>query len=252
MEVQQDQNKQVYEDRIKWLKRNLYYSELEIARLYKEREVSEQEILGLKSQLASSGKKIKYLEKLAESRLLFIEYQDGQISGELSGLHEEIINLKLRIKELVAKKNIIKELNSQKQKDMAQPRNNNPLDRILADRQALTDALAGIQLYFDRRAIPVPANVVNRFTEATIALNAIIQHVNDARRQREHLERMHVEALLDEVNERRVWWLRTQRAERHNHVLRQEKIGYRWIVKRREHQLTQCRNNRGLLEYNRD
>ena len=134
MEVQQDQNKQVYEDRIKWLKRNLYCSELEIARLYKEREVSKQEILGLKSQLASSGKKIKYLEKLAESRLLFIEYQDGQISGELSGLHEEIINLKLQIKELVAKKNIIKEFNSQKQKDMAQPRNNNPLDRILADR----------------------------------------------------------------------------------------------------------------------
>ena len=95
MEVQQDQNKQVYEDRIKWLKRNLYYSELEIARLYKEREVSEQEILGLKSQLASSGKKIKYLEKLAESRLLFIEYQEGQMSRELSGLHEEITNLKL-------------------------------------------------------------------------------------------------------------------------------------------------------------
>ena len=31
-----DWDKQVYEDRIKWLKRDLYRSELEIDRLYKE------------------------------------------------------------------------------------------------------------------------------------------------------------------------------------------------------------------------
>ena len=37
IEVRQDQDKQVYEDRIKWLKHDLYHSELEVARLYKER-----------------------------------------------------------------------------------------------------------------------------------------------------------------------------------------------------------------------
>src|SRR6266480_4543746 len=101
---------------------------------------------------------------------------------------------------------------------MAHP---NPLKAILNDRQALTDALAGIHVYFDRREIPMPGNIANRFDEATRASNAIIQHVNDTRRQRECLERMHAEALLNEADEQQVWWLRTQRAERQNHVLLQ-------------------------------
>ena len=107
---------------------------------------------------------------------------------------------------------------------MAHP---NPLRAILNDRQALTDALAGIHVYFDRRGIPMPGNIANRFDEATRASNAIIQHVNDARMQRERLDQMHAEALLDETNERRVWWLRTQRAERQNQALLQEKVAQR-------------------------
>ena len=81
---------------------------------------------------------------------------------------------------------------------MAHP---NPLRAILNDRQALTDALAGIHVYFDRRGIPMPGNIANHFDEATRASNAIIQHVNDARMQRERLDQMHAEALLDETNE---------------------------------------------------
>ena len=81
---------------------------------------------------------------------------------------------------------------------MAHP---NPLRAILNDRQALTDALAGIHVYFDRRGIPMPGNIANRFDETTRASNAIIQHVNDARMQRERLDQMHAEALLDETNE---------------------------------------------------
>jgi hypothetical protein len=71
--------------------------------LYKEREISEQEISGLKSKL-SFVRKIKHPEKVAETRLLFIEFREDQISGELSTLHEEISQLKARIKELVNKK----------------------------------------------------------------------------------------------------------------------------------------------------
>jgi hypothetical protein len=96
-------NTTVYEDRIKRLKRDLYHSELEIARLYKEREISEQEISGLKSQLSALVRKTKHLEKVTETRLLFIEFREDQISGELSTLHEEISQLKARIKELVNK-----------------------------------------------------------------------------------------------------------------------------------------------------
>ena len=47
----------------------------------------------------------------------------------------------------------------------------------------------------------MPGNIANHFDEATRASNAIIQHVNDARMQREHLDQMHAKALLDETNE---------------------------------------------------
>ena len=50
----------------------------------------------------------------------------------------------------------------------------NPLRAILNDHQALTDALAGIHVYFNRKGIPMPGNIANRFDEATRASNAII------------------------------------------------------------------------------
>lgn len=132
---------------------------------------------------------------------------------------------------------------------MAHP---NPLRAILNDRQALTDALAGIHVYFDRRGIPMPGNIANRFDEATRASNAIIQHVNDARMQRERLDQMHAEALLDETNERRVWWLRAQRAERQNQALLQEKVAQQLLYRRKARQFQRCYADKGLLEYNRD
>src|SRR5436190_1050663 len=128
----------------------------------------------------------------------------------------------------------------------------NPLRAILNDRQALTDALAGIHVYFDHRGIPMPGNIANRFDEATRASNAIIQHVNDARTQRERLDQMHAEALLDETKERRVWWLRAQRAERRNHDLMQEKIAQQLVYRRKARQFRQYQADKGLLEYNRD
>src|SRR5438045_8175103 len=111
--------------------------------------------------------------------------------------------------------------------DMA---HSNPLRAILNDHQALTDALAGIHVYFDRRGIPMPGNIANRFDETTRASNAIIQHVNDARMQRERLDQMHAKALLDEINERWIWWLWAQRAERQNQALLQEKVDRKSVV----------------------
>ncbi|GBC08378.1 hypothetical protein RclHR1_08070012 [Rhizophagus clarus] len=95
---------QVYEDWIKWLKRDLYHSKLEIARLYKEREISEQEISGLKFQVSSLVKRIRQLELTAEAREKFIEFQEKQITEEITTLQEEITQLKARISELVSKK----------------------------------------------------------------------------------------------------------------------------------------------------
>ena len=98
----------------------------------------------------------------------------------------------------------------------------------------------------------MPGNIANRFDETTRASNAIIQHVNDARMQRECLDQMHAEALLDETNERRVWWLRAQRAERQNQALLQEKVAQQLLYRRKARQFRQCYADKGLLKYNRD
>jgi len=162
---------------------------------------------------------------------------------QLYELENKVDQLKNQIREITDKKIPIN--NS----DMAHP---NPLRAILNDRQALTDALAGIHVYFDRRGIPMPGNIANRFDEATRASNAIIQHVNDARMQRERLDQMHAEALLDETNERQVWWLRAQRAERQNQALLQEKVAQQLLYRRKARQFHRCYADKGLLEYNRD
>jgi hypothetical protein len=92
---------EVYESRIQFLKRDLYHSELEISRLYKIKEISEQEIYDLKSQITALEIKTHNLKKIAECRLLFITFQEDQISEELSKLHEEIFRLKNRISDLI-------------------------------------------------------------------------------------------------------------------------------------------------------
>ena len=163
----------------------------------------EDEIESLKSEIIILKQRLrKALQDVdqKEKHLLIREEQ-------LYELENKVDQLKKRIREITDKKIPIN--NS----DMA---HSNPLRAILNDRQALTDALAGIHVYFDCRGIPMPGNIANRFNETTRASNAIIQHVNDARMQRERLDQMHAEALLDETNERRVWWLRAQRAERQN------------------------------------
>jgi hypothetical protein len=45
-----------------------------------------------------------HLEKVADTRLLFIEFRKDQVSGRLTVLRKEISQLKARIKELVNKK----------------------------------------------------------------------------------------------------------------------------------------------------
>jgi hypothetical protein len=195
------------------------------------------EITSLKSEIIS-------LKQRLQKALQDVEQKEKHLLSQEEQQHElenEVDQLRQRIKELIDKKIPIN--NS----DMAHP---NPLRAILNDRQAVTDALAGIHLYFDRRGIPMPGNIANRFDEATRALNNIIQHVNDVRRQRERIDQMHADALLDETNERRVWWLRSQRAERRNHVLIQEKVVQQLLYRRKARQYQQCYADKGLLEYN--
>ena len=54
-------------------------------------------------------------------------------------------------------------------------------------------------------------------------------------------------AYNNEANERRVWWLRTQRAERHNHILLQEKVGLRLINRRRKAEADLAEFNRAWV-----
>jgi hypothetical protein len=45
---------------------------------------------------------------------------------------------------------------------------------------------------------------------------------------------MLTQALNNEANKHRVWWLRTQRAEKRNHILLQEKVTLQLINRRRK------------------
>ena len=146
---------QVYEDRIKWLKRGLYHSELEIARLYsiyKEREILEQEISGLKFQVSSFVKKIRQLELVAEAREKFIEFQEEWLTEEITTLQEEITQLKARISELVSKKIPIDNDN------MAQA-NPNPVAIILTNRTAMNNSLQAIRRHIDGSRVLNPVNL---------------------------------------------------------------------------------------------
>src|SRR5215217_6722334 len=55
------------------------------------------------------------------------------------------------------------------------------------------------------------------------------------------------QALINEANERWVWWLRTQRAERRNHMLLQEKVGLRLINRRHKAEADLAEFNRAWV-----
>src|SRR5215216_3566503 len=54
-------------------------------------------------------------------------------------------------------------------------------------------------------------------------------------------------AYNNEADERRVWWLRTQRAERRNHILLQEKVGLRLINRRHKAEADLAEFNRAWV-----
>ena len=139
-------------------------------------------ILAHEDEIASLKSEIKSLKQHRHKALQDLRHKGDTSTAQdihILRLEDKVDQLKKRIKEITDKKIPIN--NS----DMAHP---NPLRAILNDRQALTDALAGIHVYFDRRGIPMPGNIANRFDEATRTSNAIIQHVNDTRMQRERLD----------------------------------------------------------------
>jgi hypothetical protein len=55
------------------------------------------------------------------------------------------------------------------------------------------------------------------------------------------------QALINEANERRVWWFRTQRAERRNFILLQEKVGLQLINQRHKAEADLAEFNRSWV-----
>src|SRR5687767_12400639 len=99
-------NELVYEKRIKALKRDLYNSNLEITRLYKEREISEQEIALLKTQIKELQTRLQKLTRVTETRENYINHIETQAEEQIYSLEDEIAVLKNRITELAIKSNI--------------------------------------------------------------------------------------------------------------------------------------------------
>jgi hypothetical protein len=214
-------------------------------------------IYKLEKEIEECERYIKYLEKNLVSR----EDEIEQLKIELQFIHQEVKKYKdhLELKEeallvqdnrIINLEDTIYKLRSQIYKvsiNMAQARTADPLNMILADRQALSDAIAAIHVYFDRRRIPIPIDIANRFDEVIRALNAILQHIDDARNQRTRLNQMHTTALLDEANERRVWWFRSKK-------LLREKVALQIVNRQKNRQIAEHRRNahRLTVRYNND
>ena len=73
------------------------------------------------------------------------------------------------------------------------------------------------------------------------------QQLQEARARSQNDNQMLTQALYDEANERRVWWLRTQRVERRNHILLQEKVGLRLINRRHKAEADLAEFNRAWV-----
>jgi chromosome segregation ATPase len=72
---------------------DLYYCNLEIDQLYRTREVSEQEINNLTSQIATLKKKIKKLKWANKSRELYLTHWEDHTETEIDDLHKKISHL---------------------------------------------------------------------------------------------------------------------------------------------------------------
>ena len=167
-------------------------------------------------------------------------------------LENKVSQLKLRIRELANKKNTY-----EKSDDM-----NEALEGVLDNRERTSASLARIRLFLDERGIVLPDFVRTEFDNIATALFEIIRfaraveghwknrgrlleqqtrRAGDAERrlQRTRVQCVHniemlTQARNDEADERRVWWLRAQRGERHIGVLKWDKIFLQLINRRRK------------------
>ena len=112
-------------------------------------------------------KKIRHIEKVAETKLLFIEFREEQVSGELSALQEEITQLKARISEIVSKKIPIDNEN------MAQT-NPDSIAIILTNRTAMSNSLQAIRRHLDGTRVLNPVNLERNFDNITNGLDDIL------------------------------------------------------------------------------
>ena len=115
-------------------------------------------------------KKIRHIEKVAETKLLFIEFREEQVSGELSALQEEITQLKARISEIVSKKIPIDNEN------MAQT-NPDSIAIILTNRTAMSNSLQAIRRHIDGSRVLNPVNPGQNFDNTiTDGLETILRN----------------------------------------------------------------------------
>src|SRR5215216_877700 len=229
----------------------------ELDAYYKTISQQDSTILIHEGEIASLKTEIKSLKQRLQKIL-----QDLRHKGNASTAQDiYILRLEDKIKQF---KTCIYEITGLSQKKVS---NNKEILDIEHTIQAILDRrfeasafLARIQIYLDNTGVILPDDIRGQFDRVGTCLANIItyirlvqrywqdrnmvveQSVRRARtlgqqlqevRARSHNDnQMLTQALNNEANERRVWWLRTQRAERHNHILLQEKVGLRLINRR--------------------
>src|ERR1700722_213376 len=191
---------------------DLYYCNLEIDQLYRTREVSEQEINNLTSQIATLKKKIKKLKWVNKSRELYLTYWEDHTETDIDNLHkkishllecktqleteneeifiicEEVTYLRKRIVDLTNEKNEVQRIltttnNLSYPKDISTDKTDTPYENM-ADWGNYPDPRDGIQAILDCRI-----NIANR-------LRRIRGYIDNGQS-----ESSHVGILFDEMAE---------------------------------------------------
>src|SRR5215216_3419598 len=215
--------------------------------------IHEDEIAFLKSE-------IKSLKQRLHKALQDLRHKGDASAAQdihILRLEDKVDQLKKRIKEITDKK--LTQINSS---PMALP-------ELLRD---IATAIDRVEIYVDGDRSFDPKNTFNniRITLTTIRthmqrvsnealhyqglLNMANGQVNNlmndmANVRNECLRRAQLLTLAynNEADERRVWWLRTQRAERRNHILLQEKVGLRLINRRHKAEADLAEFNRAWV-----
>ena len=237
----------------------------ELDSCYKTLSRQDSTILAHEVEIESLKTEIISLKKCLRKALQDVEQKEKHLLTREEQLHEledKVEQLKKRIREITDKK-----LSQNNNSSMAVPdlfvnigaaldrienyisgdTSIDPINTLNGIRITLT-TIRGHLLEAGRR-VHIVITERNQYQNLHNIANGQIVNLGNVLQQRTQMLTL---AYNNEETERRVWWLRSQRSERRNQALLQEKVAQQLLYRRKARQFQRCYADKGLLEYNRD